>query len=536
MKRRLLAAVAATLAAVTLAACGSSSGDRASSGSGTYVYVIPQDFQGVDRAKYSSEASKVIGDVMHSRLLELDASGAADNTCTTGIPPKIAPDSPLVKSWSTTPDGLGIDFTLRDNVKSAAGNVLTSDDVVWSIDRIKAIDASAKTLWFSVGGLDPNNTITVKSPTEFTLHLTKPTDLAKYTLASNSALILDSKAAKANATPDDPWATKYLTDHTADFGPWTLSQFSSQQLTFDKNPNYAGQRGNVNKIILRTVPEASSRIQLLQTGQAAETTGLDFNQLESLKGAGSVNLVSCDNPARDWLGLNAQDPILGKTEVRQAISLALDRTAIQTAIYRGFAKPATGGLSAAYGTFGSGDNYRYNLDKAKQLLAQAGYPNGFSFELSVSDAQPGAYAQNLAVLIQQQLKAAGITMTIKNVPSAVQYRSDGMAKKMQAFLLAETPAFGNAGYSAWLSLGCSGLQNYTGFCDQRLDQLANDLQSGKAADTTAATTELANLIATDQPAVYLADRPTINIRNKCVTNVPSTAFGNDYTLARSTCR
>nr|BFE35584.1 hypothetical protein GCM10010200_078350 [Actinomadura rugatobispora] len=535
--RRLAAAVTIPLLAAPLAACGAGSTGSSAGGAGSYVFVLPQDFQGVDRAKYSSEASKIVGDVMHSRLLELDTSGRADGACAPGVPPKIAASSPLVSSWTETPDGKGIDFTLRDNVKSAAGKVLTSADVQWSIDRIKAIDASAKTLWFTVGGFDPDKTITVKSPTQFTLHLKKRNELAKYTLAGNSGLILDSATAKANAGAGDPWATKYLTDHTADFGPWTLTEFGSQQITFGKNPHYAGQRGDVDKVVLRTVPESSSRIQLVRTGQAAETTGLDYTQLESLRGSGDVNLVSCANPGRDWLGLNAKDPVLGKPEVRRAISLALDRSAIQTAVYRGFAKPAQGGLSQAYGAFGKGDNYRHDAAEAKRLLAQAGVPDGFSFQLSVSNAQPGAYAENLAVLIQQQLKAIGVDMRIKNVPSAVQFKADGLANKLQAFLMAETPAAGNPGYSAWLTLGCDGLQNYTGFCDRKLEGLAADLQAEgfDTPATKAKTAELAGIIADQQAAVYLVDRSTVGVRNKCVTDVPSTGFGNDYTQAKAAC-
>ncbi|GAA2253429.1 ABC transporter substrate-binding protein [Actinomadura luteofluorescens] len=536
IRRRGTAAAAAALLAAPLAACAGG-GSSSAGGSGAYVFALAQDFQGVDRAKYASEASKIVGDVMHSRLLELDTeTGRAAGTCAPGVPPKIAADSPLVESWTTADGGKAIEVTLRGGVKSAAGNVLTSDDVKWSIDRLKAIDASAKTLWFTVGGFDPDDTISVESPTKFTLHLKSPSELAAYTLAGNAALILDSKDAKAHATPDDPWATKYLTDHTADFGPWKLTAFSPQQLTFDQNPNYAGERGNVKRVVLRSVPEASSRIQLVQTGQAAETSGLDYTQLESLKKSGAVKLVECGNPGRDWLGLNTEDPVLGKPEVRQAISMALDRSAIATAVYRGFATPAQGGLSKAYGEFGDGAGYRHDVAGAKKLLGQAGVGGGFSFTLSVSSAQPGAHAQNLAVLVQQQLKAVGIDVKIKNVPSAVQYKADGLAGKMQAFLMAESPAVGNPGYSAWLSLGKNGLQNYGKFDEPRLDALAADLQAGPGGETKAKTAELAGLIAERQPAVYLVDRSTVNVRNTCVTDLPSTGFGNDFTRAKASCQ
>lgn len=527
---------ALTAGVLALTACGPAD---TSSGSGegenSYTIAIPQDMQGVDRATYSSEASKVIGDIMHSRLLEVQTSEPGQE-CAVDVPPVIKDDSPLVEEWSVTEDGTGIDFTLRDDVLSAAGNTLTSADVEWSIERIKAVDASAQTLWFSVGGFDPEDTITVHSPTEFTLHLTEPNGLAPYALSGNAGLILDSETVQEHSTDEDPWATEYLTDHTADFGPWTLSEFGSQQLTFEPNPHYSGDRGNLDQVVVRTVSDPSSRIQMLQTGVVSEAIGLDFTQMEALRDAEGVNVGECPNPARDWLGLNTKDPILGDTKVRQAISLALDREAIETGVYRGFAAPAVGGLAQAYGADMDDTNYRQDLDRARELLAEAGHEDGFSFELSISNAQPGPYAEALAVLIQQQLKEVDIDVKITNVPSATQYRSDGLDHKMQAFLMAETPAFGNAGYSAWLTAGCDGLQNYMAYCNEDLDALTETLIDGTAGDREQdLLDEIADLIAEEQPAIYLVDRPNYNLRHECAEHVPSSGFGHDMTEAETDC-
>ncbi|WP_328393605.1 ABC transporter substrate-binding protein [Nocardia sp. NBC_00416] len=518
-------------------ACGgtSTSGSGDAPESATFVYAIPQDFQGVDRASYSSEAAKTIGDVMHSRLLELATDGTTPTSCMSDVPTRIEAGSPLVDRWHVTDDGMGIDITLKPGVRSAQGNVLTAADVVWTMDRAKAIDTGAQTLFFNVGGFDRVNTVTVKSPTELTFNLTKPSAISPYVLAGNSALILDSTAAKANATADDPWATKYLTDHTANFGPWDLTGFDSQQLTFSRNPNYAGERGNIDSVVLKTVSDSSTRIQLIQSAQVSETNGLDYSQLAQLKSSSGVGLVQCQSPARDWLGLNGSDPVLGKPEVRAAISLALDRTAISQAVYRDFARPSESGLSQAFATQ-AGSNYETDKVKARELLEKAGVPEGFGFRLSVSAAQPGPYSANLAVLIQRQLADVGLKVEIVNVPSAVQFKSDGLAHKMQAWLQAETPAFANAGYSAWLTAGCAGLQNYMGYCNPELDAVASELMvNSQSADAAQKQQRLSQIIDRDQPAIYLIDRSTISVRSRCAESVPTAAFGTDYTKAVVAC-
>ncbi|MGY1841307.1 MULTISPECIES: ABC transporter substrate-binding protein [unclassified Modestobacter] len=527
-----------TVAGLVLAGCSNadvstSATDGEAAADANYVIAIAQDFQGVDRASFASEASKTLGDIQQSRLLNLSKSDEDADSCMDDAPTEIDDESPLVQSWAVTDDGMGIDIVLKDGVQSAAGNVLTSADVVWTIDRIKALDAGAQTLWFTVGGFDEAETITVTDDTHFRLNLTEPSALAPYALAGVAGIIHDSTAAQAQATADDPWAVAYLTDHTANFGPWDLTSFGAQQLVFSRNENYQGERGNVSTVTVQTVTDASARIQLVQSGQASETNGLDYTQLASLESGSGVNVVECASSQRDWLGLNAADPIVGNTQVREAISLALDREAIAASIYQGFADPSSAGLSQAFGV-DEGENYTQDVEQATSLLAEAGYADGFTLTLSVSPAQPGTYSQSLAALIQQQLAAVGITVEIETVPSATDFRSQGLDRSMQAWLMAETPAFANAGYSGWITNADGGLQNYAGYSDADLNDLTASLMADGAGDE-AATQELSDLIDTLQPAIYLVDKSTYFVRATCVESVPTSTLAFDLAGSVTTC-
>jgi peptide/nickel transport system substrate-binding protein len=520
---------------LVLAGCSGTAedADPTATGGGNYVIAVAQDFQGADRAAYSSEAAKTLADIMQSRLLDLGTDASTAESCADTAPPELLPESALVEYWTVADDGMSIDFGLKEGVLSAAGNTLTSADVDWTIDRIQAIDTTGTSLWFTIGGFDPANPITVHDDLTFTLNLSAPNALAPYALAGTAGMVYDSAAVQEHVTAEDPWGTEWLQDHTANFGPWDLTSFSSQQLVFGGNPNFEGERGTVDTVTVQTVPDASSRIQLVQTGQASEVNGLDYAQLAALADGDAATVVLCSSTGRDWLGLNATDPVLGDPLVRQAISLALDRGTIASDVYYDLAKPATSGLSSSFGA-GDGDAYEHDTERARALLAEAGYPDGIAFELSVSPAQPGAYSATLATLIQQQLGEVGIDVTITTVPSAVDYRDAGRAQQMQAWLLAESPAFVNAGYSAWLSAGEGGLQNYSGFSDPTLDGLADQLMA-ESEPSVDAMAQLAALIDEQQPAIYLTDRSTIFVRATCVSSVPTSTLAVDYSGATSTC-
>lgn len=538
MKKRIAQGAVMVLAVAGLAACSSHSGGggKGNSGSTSFVYAIAQDFANLDPAVFSSEATTIINGVRESTLLQYQADGSSATSCADSLPPTIMGKSQLVQSWRQSADGKSIDVTLNPGVKSAAGNALTSADVQWSIQRLRAIDAVGKVLWFTLGGFDQKNPITVKSPTQFTLNVAKPSADTKFVLAGPWGLVFDSTEVKKHVTKADPWAKKWLAEHTADFGPWKLQSYASQQVTFVQNPNYKGTRGTIRTVVLKTVADASARTQLLQTKKAQLVNDLDFTQLSQLKSSSGISVTQCKSASRDLLGLNTADPILKDSKVRQAISLGVDRKAIADTIYRGFAQPSTAGVSAAFAPKTGTDMFGYNVDKAKQLLAESGHPDGLPLTISVSPSQPGPYAQNLAVLLQSQLSKIGVRVSIKTVASAQQFLTDGTAHKMQAYIMQESPAFANAGYGAWLTSGCEGFQNYSAYCNKSFDTQAfavmNNLSDTKIGSLNDA---MSTLIDTEMPAVYLVDDVTSYARPSCVSRFPASSFATYVEQATSSC-
>lgn len=534
MRKSALVTLGTLTAAVTaLAACSSStassSGKSANSSGKTYVWAIAEDFSDLDTANIQSFGNAYAAGLFDSVLLNYQESPPSGLTCPAlGATPTMVP-SHLVKSFSVSPDGKTIGFVLNSGVKSQYGNTLSSADVKWSIDREAAIDVIGQALMFDLASINPKDPITVTGPMSFTINLTRPNDIALYELNLIWQNIYDSKTAQAHATAGDPWAKGWLATHEANFGPWKLQSFiPDQSMTVVPNPYWDGPHGNITKVVLETVSDASTRQELVESGGAQSVDRLSLDQDAAL--TGNAGVVNCPSAYRDLLGLNVHDPILSKVQVRQAISLAINRPQLVSAVYRGFAKPAASGVASVFDPTAGTSNFVYNPTRAKQLLAAAGYPHGFPLTISIAPSSTGNYATSLAEFIVADLANVGIKATISTVGSAAQYM--GQLKKLayQAFIYDEQPSFSDPGYAYVLNNGCVGLQSFAGWCDKSADALALQIESSTGPAKAALVNQLSTLINNDMPVVYLAETNTISAREKCITDLPANFNVSDTLL------
>jgi peptide/nickel transport system substrate-binding protein len=250
---------------------------------------------------------------------------------------------------------------------------------------------------------------------------------------------------------------------------------------------------------------------------------LSPQQLSTLESNDAVTVKKCKSAIRDYMGLNASDPILSNQKVRQAISLALDREAITKAVYLDeYGSPAVSGVSAVYEATDGKDFYEHDLKRAKQLMSEAGYADGFPLKLSITPSNPGDYVQSLAVLIQDQLKEIGIDVTIDTIASNPTFTQMGSEHQFQAYIWNETPAVGNPGLGANITFGCTASQNYGGFCDEAIDAQAKTTLAHTAAtpEYEADVNKLSAMIDQAQPAIYIEDVVKAEPISTCAAMVP----------------
>ena len=323
----------------------------------------------------------------------------------------------LVQKWSVSPDGRTWTLYLRQGVKSASGDEMTSADVKWSFDRAFGTKAIG-TYIMAVAGVPNPNAIQVVNKFKVKIHLSGPNGIFLQVMFVHPARIVDSKLAMAHATKSDPWSMTWLKTHSAGFGPYSVTQFvSGQQLVFTANPNYWGPKPYYTTVIYRAIPDQSQRLLLLESGTINVAEDLSTAQLASLKGNPKVKVIDTVKNQFLYVGLNDTKGPTANPTVREALQYAVPQSELNTVIYDGRGLPLRNMVPSSYPGFdGSLWPYSYNIAKAKALLAKAGYSKGFRLSLNVDSDVPEQVTA--AVILESAFKQIGVTVSIHDNPSA----------------------------------------------------------------------------------------------------------------------
>lgn len=505
--RRLAAIGTASAVALALAGCGGSSGGDSSSSSKTLTVAWASTPTQLDPNVFTGLTWVYGLDAYMDTLLDYDTSKAVEGQVL-GVD---ALKPALAESFEANADNTQYTFKLREGVKSEYGNEFNADDVIWSFDRMISNPASLQAgVLFPTANVDAEEPWTKIDDYTVRYNLTKPSAVSLSILAYPLEGIIDSDEAKKHATKDDPWAGEWLKNNSASFGAYKLKSLDpGQEMRLEVNPNYWGEKPEFDEIVIKAVPEASSRAQLLMSGDVDMISEPPIDQLESIDASGKAVVSNQADSNRHNLSVSTSDPALGKPEVRHALSHAINREAIVESIYHGYAKPAFGPQSSALlpeqpeiGT--------YDPDLAKQELADAGYPNGFDMTLSFSTARPGPFAENLGRLIQSDLKEIGVDVTLKAVPSAADFEAAVSEKTLQAYLYTERPSQPDPGFSLFLYLFSKSALNKSGYLNPEFDTLVTEvlgMPTGTERDEK--ISEALDLIAADEPIISLVEVPDL---------------------------
>ena len=317
----------------------------------------------------------------------------------------------LATKWETVDSGGALVFHLRPNVKFVTGNPLTADDVKFTFERLKYLKDDASALAENIARVDVIDPLTVK-----VVLADKNQPLLPFLIAPSFGIV-DAKAVKAQggiSTPDadkNDKATGYLDQHSVGTGPYTLTKWSrSTEVELVRNPNYWRQPAGFERILIRHIPDSATQVLQLKRGDIDAALNLTFDQVDALRGTAGVSVVKGQSLDFMYVALTSAAALsqpLSKKLARQALMYALDYEGIIRGLIGGNAiRPAAFipiGLGGSTPELAREIGYRQDLDKARALLAQAGYPNGFSFDLSYgSGAEVGGVSYEV---IAQKLQA-----------------------------------------------------------------------------------------------------------------------------------
>ncbi|ASR05351.1 ABC transporter substrate-binding protein [Gordonia rubripertincta] len=336
----------------------------------------------------------------------------------------------LAKSYEVSPDGKTYTFHLNTEAKSAAGNALDADDVIFSFKRKFEVDTSIVSFVSAPVITSPDQ---VKKVDDATVAISIADPSHGFTLLSLLAntpyAIYDSEVLTANATPDDPYGVEYSkTNADFGFGAYKLTSYTpGQQMVYEANPGYALGEPGVKRVVQRVVADAGQRSNLVKSGDASVATQLRPADQVALRDANAAQIFTVPSNAYVYVPLTTTKAPFDNVEVRRAFSHAVPYDAIMKDVYKGRLGPISSILNDTLPDY-NGDGLKSNTtDPAKSLeiLRNAGITTPVKFELTVNNAVPDL--KETAVQIQTAARAAGFEVTINEVNSAV--FQEGLANK-----------------------------------------------------------------------------------------------------------
>ncbi|MFD8812908.1 ABC transporter substrate-binding protein [Streptomyces sp. NPDC059627] len=402
---------------VLLTACGS--GDDGSGGKsgpaksgGTLTFAVGSDSGCVDPQQVASN------DTIYSVRQIVDS--LTDQDPKTG---KIVPW--LAKSWDISADATTFTFHLRPGVTFSDGSKLTAQVVKDNFDAVPNLGALGT---LAEGYLSGVKSTTVVDP--LTVKVTFKQPNAQFLQATSTHSLGIESSASVKKTPQQK-----CSDGVVGSGPFVLKQYvQNQSITLDRRTGYDwgsslwSKKGEayLDKLVFKVVPEAGVRAGSLQSGQVDAISSVGKANEAALKG-GQVALQSRANPGVVFgLGLNNARPLLKDTKVRQAISAAIDRKQIADTVFPTGTQPATSILAHTTPDYTDlSSDLALDTAKAKSLLDQAGWKagsdgirtkDGKKLTLTISWFPNAATNQPALELVQQQLKAVGIDVVLKQLP------------------------------------------------------------------------------------------------------------------------
>jgi peptide/nickel transport system substrate-binding protein len=319
----------------------------------------------------------------------------------------------VVESWTISDDGKTYTFKIRPGQTFHSGNPLTAEDVAWSLQRVVKLNKTPAFLITQFGWTPENVDGLVKALDADTLEMTVPAGFAPSLvfnlLTSGVASVIDKKVALEHEVAGD-MGYEWLKTNEAGSGPFILKTWKANEtLVFEAFEGYRLGAPTIKRVITKHVPEPATQRLLLEQGDIDIARSLTTDQIQGLEGKPDVRIETLTTADTYYMALSQKDERLANPKVQEAIRLLVD--------YDGMVETFLKGQFIVHqsfwpqGFFASYDENPWHLDveRAKTLLAEAGYPDGFEITIDTMNTSP---FPEIAQSIQQTFAQAGIKAEI----------------------------------------------------------------------------------------------------------------------------
>lgn len=439
--------VTAVVVSIVAAACGGgSSGGKGSaqktpgtSDIKTLVIARNMDLTSTDPSRAICDTCQFVFSATYETLV-----GLADDNHT--LTPRLA------TSWDSNKDNTEYTFHLDPKAKFADGSPVTSEDVKFSLMRLKNLKGNASYLVNTV------DSVTASDPQTVVVKLHAPNSEFPNAVNASYTGIINSKLAKQNGASDaanaakTDTAEKWFLSHSAGSGPYELSSFTEgSEVTLTANPKYWATPAPIKRIVVKQAETAAGQAQMLQSGDADMAMQIDPVTAKSLQGRAGLTVKTIPSFNFFWLGMspniksNTQAPL--NDNIRKAIQMGIDYQGLLNTMVSGEGELQAAPIPNGYPGSEGLPLPKTDVEGAKKLLSQAGVGNGFKVTLAYPTINAyGVDLGQLAQLLQSQLKKIGINLTLRPATFSVNI-SDFSQNKLPMELLYWAPDyFGTAQY------------------------------------------------------------------------------------------
>jgi len=457
-----------------------------------YIYST-DDPTHLDPAICSDGQSTVVTGLIYSALIGYNHDGS------------IYPD--VAESWDVSEDGLTYTFHLREGVKFHDGTPVDADAVAWNYNRVVPENATPEMtystlLYGNVGSFQ------VIDPLTFEVTL-KQKDSTFLTLAGSSSL--SCGLVSPTAYEADP---EGFDRNPVGCGPYKFSELKSgQYVSVVRYDEYHGGQVQNGGVVIRIIPEGTTAVSELMAGGLDYVGSLAADQVDLLRG-GAPNVTILTKASMNLSILSFADyeknPLFSDIRLRQAVRSALDLEAINTALYGDAMETAVSCIPTGMQSGARTDyvNLPYDPEKAKELMAEAGYPDGFSFKLLTYNVVKGynPRGEALAVAIQAELAKVNINAEIEILPWA-EFLEKMYADPVEGYDVV-LHGWGADYYGTdnivmlWSAAEAGGGANHSGYVNEKYEELF--LQAKQTSDYNEAGElyfQMAQMLNEDLPSI-----------------------------------
>ena len=349
----------------------------------------------------------------------------------------------LAESFAVADDGLTATVTLRPEIKFADGSPITPADVKWSLDRARNPDNGIWT--FSLESVD---SVETQGDNQVVIKLKRPDPALPAALAMFNSAIMPQQLFEATAGATDEEKAKAFAEKPIGSGAFVLKEWERGNfMVMERNPYYWAKDADgvqlpyLDAVRFEIIPEDATRILKLQGGEIDAAEFIPLSRVAELQADANIDMQLYPSTKVNSILMNNRETLpdgtanpLSSLQVRQALNLAADKDALIQVVTFGVGTPEGSYMSATTPLFAKQAMYPYDVEKAKALLKEAGFENGF--DVSILAIAGSADDSALTTALQQMWAEVGVKLNIEQVDAATRtarYRANDFQMRTSAW-------------------------------------------------------------------------------------------------------